>query len=225
VSFQTTEYATKVALLTGLVLVCATRPLIERFAPVGHDESLLRWARSDPRRGVGITMATVAAIALVGTGAWWSASDASGGALEQGSSEPTGVELRDDQRPAIELGAGLESLGTPVDSDTASGLVNEVVEGVLLADRAVEGSDPELAATVATGPFLAELTEQPAEPAIDRTFDTALLDVVRDLDDFQAVPRLSVAFTGTADGEAWSTTYHVSVTGDGSFIEREVPAG
>ncbi len=223
VAFQTTEYATKVALLSGLVLVCAARPLIERLAPSGGGDSLARWTRSDPRRGFGVVAVAVAAITLVGTGAWWSAGDGSDGALVQGSGEPTGVELRDDQRPVIELGAGLESLGTPVDSDTASGLVNEVVEGVLLADLAVEQSDPELAATVATGPFLAELTEQPAEPAVDRTFDTALLDVVRDLDDFQAVPRLSVEFVGTADGEAWSTTYHVSVTGNGSFIEREVP--
>jgi len=103
--------------------------------------------------------------------------------------------------------------------------VLDVVASVLVVDVAVEESDAELAASVAAGPFLAELTEKPATLAPERTFDSALLDVVRDPDDFQAVPRLSVELTGTVDGDAWTTTEHVAVTGDGSFIERDVPAG
>ena len=101
----------------------------------------------------------------------------------------------------------------------------DVVASVLVVDVAVEESDAELAASVAAGPFLAELIEKPATLAPERTFDSALLDVVRDPDDFQAVPRLSVELTGTVDGDAWTTTEHVAVTGDGSFIERDVPAG
>ena len=49
-----------------------------------------------------------------------------------------------------------------------------------------------------------------------------MVDVVRDPEDFQAVPRLSVALTGTADGVRWSSTFHVTSTGR-ILLEREVP--
>jgi len=224
VAFQSTEYATKVALLSGLVVVCAVRPLIERVAPAGHDESVVRWARANTRRGAGLAAAAVTTIALVVAGSWWSATDASAGSAERAAGGSMTVELSDAQRPAVVFGGGLASLGTPLDDGAARQLVLDVVEDVLVADLAIEESDAELAASVATGPFLAELTGRPAIPAPERTFDSALLDVVRDSDNFQAVPRLSIEFTGTADGEAWTTTYHVSVTGEGSLIEREVPA-
>ncbi len=191
VAFQTTEYDTKVALLSGLVIVCAARPLIERLAPSGDGDSPLRWIRADPRRGLGVGATAVLAVALVAGGAWWSASDPTDDMVDLTSGEAAAVVLRDDQRPTVELAEGLQTLGTPVESETARRVVDEVVRGVLVVDRSVEQSDPALAATVATGPFLADVIERPARTAIDRTFDVAVLDVVRDPDDFQAVPRLS----------------------------------
>ena len=51
-----------------------------------------------------------------------------------------------------------------------------------------------------------------------------VVDVVRDPDDFQAQPRLSVTLTGTRDDAAWSSGFHVLATTDDVRIEREIPS-
>jgi len=50
---QTTEYATKVAVLSALALVCAARPLLERLlpAPGSSDDHALAWGRGLMRHG------------------------------------------------------------------------------------------------------------------------------------------------------------------------------
>ena len=103
-------------------------------------------------------------------------------------------------------------------------LTDEVVAALLVADAAVEESDPAMAATVATGPYREDLTGRSPSPAPDRTITSAVVDVVREPGDFQAVPRMSVTLRGTEDGAPWSTTLHVWVTSAGAFLEREVPA-
>jgi hypothetical protein len=76
---QTTEFGTKIALLGGLVLVCATRPLIDRFvpAPDSEEDRLGRFAvaiTTGGRSGSGLVgrVARVtliaAALAVVGVG-------------------------------------------------------------------------------------------------------------------------------------------------------------
>jgi hypothetical protein len=93
---------------------------------------------------------------------------------------------------------------------------------VLLADRAIEHSDTDLAAAVAAGSYLDHLIESPSTAAPTRTVDSALVDVVRSPDDFQAQPRLQVALTGTANGARWARTYHVVATTADVRIEREL---
>ena len=91
--------------------------------------------------------------------------------------------------------------------------------------QAVSAANGEaLAEAAATGPYLDSLLEAAPRPEPERTFATAVIDVVRDPDDFQARPRLSVAMAGTRDGDAWSSTFHVLATTVGARIEREVPA-
>ena len=96
---------------------------------------------------------------------------------------------------------------------------------ILLADLAIAEGDRELAAAVAKGPFLTELTSRTPAATPERTFGAATVDVVRDPDDFQAQPRLAITVTGTMGGERWSSTYHVLATTQDARIEREVPEG
>ena len=135
-----------------------------------------------------------------------------------------GVELRDDQRPTVELAEGTGAVGGAPDEATARRITDEAVHQLLLADLAVERGDADLSAAVATGPYLEELAAGPAVPAPDRFIDTAVVDVVRDPAEFQALPRLAVTLEGTVDGDPWSSTYHLLPTRDGVLIEREVPA-
>ncbi|MHB1139320.1 MAG: hypothetical protein ACYC2O_10225 [Microthrixaceae bacterium] len=220
IAFQTTEYATKVALLSGLVLVCAGRPIIESWAPAGAADSPRRWWSERPGRRVAVLGTSAAALGLILTGATF----AEPPAPPIGAERPA-VELRDDQRPrAVELGDGLAGVGGSFGQDDADRVARDVVEAVLVVDRAIEAGDADLAATAATGPFLRSVRDRASVPAPDRRIDTAAVDVVRDPDEFQAQPRLAVTLEGSVDGRPWSSTYHVLATTADARIEREVPA-
>ena len=219
VAFQSTEYATKVALLGGLVLVCAFRPLIERMAPATDDDSLARWATRGRRRPAALMASGAGVVALVLVGSV-TASPVTPVASVGDRVRPE-LELEADQQPEVELG-DVEGVGGSLDAAAAERFTADVVEGVILADRAVQEGDHDLAAAVAIPPYLDELDERPAEPAPDRTFSDAVVDVVRDPENFQAVPRVAVTLSGTEDGEPWSETYHVAPSADGALIEREV---
>ena len=221
IAFQSTEYATKVALLTGLVLVCATRPLLERIAPTGGADQPGRWWRAAAGHRVGVGALGVLVVALVLVGG----SVSSPAVAVADAGERPDLELSDEQRPAVELADAVAEVGGGVDPAAAEQLAAEVVEAVLVADRAVAASDAPLASTVATGPYLDELVARPPTPAPVRTVATAGLDVVRDLDEFQSLPRLEVTLVGTSDGTPWTTTYHLLPTREGVLLEREVAAG
>jgi hypothetical protein len=218
IAFQTTEYATKVALLSGLVFVCAGRPLIERFAPQGVGDAPRVWWSTAGRGRVAVAGAGVATLALVLVGGRL----ASPPDPTVVSGDRPEVELAADQRPRVELGDGVRELGGSFDQADAERVVLDVVEAALVADRAVAAGDPELARAVATGPFLAELAERPPVDAPDRTVELASVDVVRVLDDFQAQPRLEVVLEGTVDGAPWTSTFHVLATTADARIEREI---
>jgi hypothetical protein len=222
IAFQTTEYATKVALLSGLVLVCAVRPLIERLAPEGADDRLRGWLAARPRRPVALLAGGAATLAVVTLGATVT-EPAPPVAVASAVARPE-VELTDAQQPEIELGDGLAELGGSFDLADAERVVTDALGDVLVIDRALAEGDLELAAAVATGPFLVELGSLPPVAAPERAFDTATVDVVRDPDDFQAQPRLAITVTGTMDGEAWTSTYHVLATTEDARIERRVAA-
>lgn len=219
IAFQTTEYATKVALLSGLVVLCAARPLVEKLTSTGTTDDLRRWLREPRSRP-----ATLAAAATVSVAALllasWAASPEDTTAV---TATRRRVEPSPQQVPLVELGEGLARIGGALDQAEAERVVADVVEAILLADRAVEVGDDELAAAVALGPYLEELRARPAERAPERTVDEALVDVVRDPDDFQAQPRLAITFVGARDGDPWSATYHVLATTAHARIEREVP--
>ncbi|UDY37395.1 hypothetical protein [Dermatobacter hominis] len=224
VALQTTEYATKVALLTGLVVVCGLRPLIERWAPATDPTSgPVDWLTRSRWRPAVLAATGLVVVAVV----------AVGGALaepvvvrpEGGAPERPPVELRADQVPTVEVAAALEEIGGSFDRDVAERIVADTLVDVLVADRAVAADDDGLAAAVASGPFLDDLVGREPVAAPVRTFERAVVDVVRDPEDFQAQPRLAITVDGTRDGEAWSATYHVLATTGDAVVEREVGAG
>lgn len=219
VAFQSTEYATKVALLSGLVLVCATRPLIERLAPAGGTDTLRSWTRARRRRPAVVVAVGISVVALTLFGSSTVSPPRTAGAVDAGSRPD--VTLREEQRPEVTIGDAAAGVGGSFDAAAAQRVAEDVVKDLLVADRAVEASDPDLAATVATGEFLDELTSRTPVPTPERRIRSALVDVVRDPEDFQAVPRLSVTLTGTSDGEPWSATFHVTSSGR-ALIEREL---
>ena len=89
---QSTEFGTKIALLGGLVLVCAARPLIDRLVPeAGSEDDRLRWfagvlarreAEARTLKGIARMTLIAACVALVGVGL------VTAGATAKGSLDP-----------------------------------------------------------------------------------------------------------------------------------------
>jgi hypothetical protein len=224
VALQTTEYATKVALLAGLVVVCGFRPLLERWAPADEPGGVREWLTRTRRRVPALAGASVLVVAVVVVGGA-TAEPVAVAAPRVGDGGRPEVRRSADQVPSVEVADALAEIGGSFDRDQAERIVTVTLEDVLIADRAVAADDHDLAASVAAGPYLDDLeARRPAAPP-ERTFEHAVLDVVRDPEDFQAQPRLAVTVTGTLDGAAWSATFHVLATTGDAVIEREVPTG
>jgi hypothetical protein len=224
ISFQTTEYASKVSLLTGLVLVCALRPLLERWSRASSDDPAPRtWLAGSRHRLTSVGVALVATFGvLVGSSI---AGPAPTVAAAAAGSRPH-VVLTAEQRPRVEVTAAARAVaGGTQAAGGADGLARGTIQALLLSDRAVAEGDRELMAEVASGPWLQSLRGAARAAAPKRTVRTAKLDVVRDPTDFQSVPTVAVTLTGTQDDAPWTATFQVATVGDDVVIVRRRPAG
>jgi hypothetical protein len=159
-SFQRTEYATKVAILAALVVVCAFRPLLERVLPRAGspDDRLRRWSRAarGPVRVVA-TLAAVAAVVIVAGGsttehpgvvvAATSVHDCSGdaGPAPARPHAAVGALPPVDNRPSVRVSDRFTQA-------QADAVARDTVEDLLILARARRDLDPGLAATAATTP-------------------------------------------------------------------------
>ena len=200
VSMQTTEFATKVALLTALVIVCGLRPAIEACGD-----------RPGRIAMVALPVVSVTVVLLA--------------APRQASLDPTAplpaVELAAGR---VGLGDGFDSLGGSFTLADARRVAERTAGALLTVDRALAQGDTAALRRVTAGPYretvVRAAASRPEAPV--RTFDSARLDVVRERAEFQAQPRLLVHLTGTLDGRRWSGDYHVAATTADVHIEREV---
>src|SRR4249919_355788 len=161
---QTTEFATKVAILASLALVCATRGLVEL---VGHE-----WLSGQRGRLAG------------GFPSRWPRPAAAGavlvGALAFGALVlAAGIPARPDAAEAAATGAA--SGGLPeivvtdgndvasIDRPTAETIARDVLADLRTESEALRQKDQELAATVASGTWLASLWSQIRTPSSQTT--------------------------------------------------------
>jgi Na+-translocating ferredoxin:NAD+ oxidoreductase RnfD subunit len=157
---QTTEYATKVSVLTALALVCGARPLLERFLPVpGSDEDRAwAWVRGLTRRGrpatAGLALAAAGFAGLVVV---------AGIPAREGpaavSSLPGG-----DPLPAVTVTA-TDGVSARVDSGTADRIARDVVLDLRSDADALRLRDPDRASAGAGGAWLVDLRERIGQAA------------------------------------------------------------
>ena len=206
---QTAEYGTKVALLGALTIVCMTRPLLERLIPEWQVD---RSIGDRARRAAVPAMATVVvfAAALVGTQAL-----AGGGSVEAGSGDGVVVAPREaGERPAVSrpdaplpeptVRATVTETVAGFESETAAGIVRDVVEDLAIESMALSTGDAEMAATAVFGPRLARVEGWMAENAAagrveEHRYDFEAFEVVllRDPVSPQAIPQLGVEVVAT----------------------------
>jgi len=156
---QTTEYATKVAVLAALALVCAARPLLERLLPVpgSPEDRALPWARRLVRRRVAAGGLALAAVGLAGlvvvAGIPARPSAATAGSLPGG--EPL---------PQVTVVA-TDGVSARVDSSTADRIARDIVLDLRADADALRLRDPDRAAAGAGGAWLVDLRQRIGEAA------------------------------------------------------------
>lgn len=221
IAAQSTEFATKVALLAGLVIVCAVRPLIERST--ADAPSVGAWLRGSGTVAGSVAFAAIAAfgISAVG-GAFAGAGSIPASAVTARAAATEQITLAADQRPTVTLGDGFAGVGGTFGQADAERVADQTVRAVLAVDSAIERSDRARLDILAGGRFHEQVMAESATTAPRRTFRTAAIDVVRNPGEFQAIPRIAVTFTGTVDGRPSTTTYHVLATDRSVRIDREI---
>jgi hypothetical protein len=176
---QRTEYATKVAILAALTVVCALRPVLER----------VRLRR--PSLAVLAAAALVPVLVLAGSRSRDLLPD---------------VELVGD-RPAVDPGPvpevviddSVEGVTLPFDRDDVDDLGRDLAEDLAIEAEALRTEDPDVATHAAIGVRLADLEARVGhDESVPRyRFDTLTLILHRELAEGQAAPRLGLEAHGS----------------------------
>jgi hypothetical protein len=219
---QTDEFGTKVGLLAGLVVICAARPILDRFLPEpGSSADALGPASVRTRRGAASAVAAIAAVAVLGTGIVLAGTPARGAA--PGSDEellsrlPTAVDPA--TLPVITVGDDV----VEYDHELAGEGINEVVvtlaRNLELENQALLRESDAILVEVDHGDrldemrlLLAEAVETGITVVTRYEFDT--IDVGL-LVPFGAQTGLSLGLAGRG------TMVTETVDGEGSVIGRE----
>jgi hypothetical protein len=181
---QRTEFATKVALLGALALVCAARPLLERLFPAADPEpdrlgtflAFGRTAHNDAdrrhpmpaRRLRWVAVMAVAALTYPAIIIWagtpattWTVSGPAGAVPTDCADGAAGVQqprppVRTVPLPAITV-RNAENVATRISPHMATQIVRDVIDDLAIATDAVARRDVMVAASVARFPWLDDL--------------------------------------------------------------------
>ena len=171
---QTDEFGTKVALLSGLVLLCAARPLIDRIVPEPKSEAdrlrafagrLVPSGIGGPARGVAGAVMAVVAVAIIGGGIVLAGSPARTGhaavSSEALTRPPTTINA--DTLPAITVGDDVLSFDHTLDGAGMAAVVTTLAQNLELENQALLTRDAALLPQVDHGDRLDEMQQRLAE--------------------------------------------------------------
>ncbi len=199
----TTEFATKVAVLSALFVVCAARPLLV----------VLGSTRVAPRRAIRAPRRVAVAGSLAGALVFAGLVVAAGTPARPGAEAATGAPQA---LPDVTV---LDSRGVAeIDESTARNIARDVVMALRTESAALRGRDEELAATAASGAWLASLWQAIRAPG---TITAAQYDVDRvelrlRRSDGQEAPYVLAEIEGTQTTASFSAS-------DATSVERTEP--
>jgi hypothetical protein len=202
VAFQTTEFATKVAILGALVIVCAARPLLERACPEpgAEDDGLLPWLtpraggllRRAGRAGVLVVLPFTAYLVwVVGLNERFGDGQATA-EVAPAAARPSGAQVF---LPPIEVAPGADRIASGFDHAAAQAAAFDLVEDLQIEVRAVQQRDQASATTSSAGARLDEVVAliDAAIAGRDATLSTYRFSQLRAVpfrDSPQAAPQL-----------------------------------
>ena len=241
---QQTEFATKVAVLAALVIVCASRPLLDLVLPAdrsydpGADGSASRLARGFPVASWGLAarIGLGALVVVAGTGLLVTAGipardpmpAAAAAAPEIDASVTEGrpeVALAPGAVPEVAIAEDVDEIVGSISPETATNMGTDLAENLVIEADALRAADADLGATATIGERLAALRQQMADGVADGpsySFDEMTAVVVRDPTNPQAVPLTGVHAVGTVTPPGGATvpldTTYVMVDVGGTFL-------
>jgi hypothetical protein len=192
---QTTEFASKVAVLAALALVCAARPLLERLLPAAGspDDRALAWGRGLLRHGWvsagALTLAAVGFVGLVVVAGIPARPDTA-----TASSLPGGGTL-----PQVQVVA-TDGVSGRVDSATADQIARDIVLDLRANADALRLRDPQRATAGAGGAWLVDLRQQigsaAGRPISVASYRVSRVDLTLTRGAGQGPPRILASITG-----------------------------
>ena len=236
---QTTEFATKVAILTALVIVCAFRPLLDRLAPAAGSardglRSVLRTSRAGTpalvRRslvvggGAGLFAVAVLAVGLTAGRPVTPSVIVSTGAL----ADRPKLDIETGAVPKVTIDASATRVQPPLRDATAQQMGHDLVESLRIESDAIRQSDFHLLATAVTSPRLdADRTAMSGTArgtaGDEFHFERMAVVLLRDPARPQAPPTLGIKSQGTVRRKSTGSPVpfaasFVLVDGGGTFL-------
>ena len=193
---QTTEYATKVAVLGALALVCGARPLLERLfpAPGTYEDSLRAWTG----RLVQQRRLSTGAFALVAAASFCGLVVLAGIPARPDAAAADSLSS-DEALPEITV-AATTGVSSKIDSATARQIARDIVLDLDAESDALRLRDPERAAVGASGPWLVDLRRQLAsatdQPIAVPSYRIHRVRLTLTLRSGQEAPRILAAVEG-----------------------------
>ncbi len=181
---QTTEFATKVAVLAALALVCAARPVGEIIL---SRRSLLRVPS--------LSRARVGALALAGA-AVFAGLVVLAGIPARTSEAAAGPVVNVSELPEVTV-VPSDDVSTQLDRETALKIASDLVSGLRTESEALASGDAELAATVAGGARLAGLFQQMAGDAVVPDYHVERVRLTLHVGEGQGPPVVVAELEGT----------------------------
>lgn len=209
-----TEFATKVALLAGLVVVCAAQPLLawvsRQSAPrqFRHPRPLVAIVTGGVALAVGVGSALGAASLAPGVAAAAPGQGVAASLLQRRPAVPMAASMI----PVTVVAAATFRFDPKLDHATAQRMVRDVIDDLLIEADAIKRLDRGLAATAAVDPLLgtiqtrialATAAGQAVVPSY--AFDQATIILIYDPNASQAPPTFGVRLSGHAHYVMYST--------------------
>jgi Na+-translocating ferredoxin:NAD+ oxidoreductase RnfD subunit len=214
---QTDEWWTKVALLSGLVLVCALRPLLDRVVPAPKSEAdnLRTFALAPGLAGAALAVGT---LLLVGAGIVLAGSPARGSVVRETTATLDGVPVQVDPEtlPAITVSDDVVSFDHDLDGPGMQAVLVTLAENLEFENEALQRRDPSILTAIDHGDRLDEMEARVAaanagEPVVltHYLFDTIDVSLLVPFGQ-QTGLSLGLAGTGTKVEETYDASGQVT---------------
>lgn len=226
---QTDEWGTKVALLAGLVVVCAARPLLDRLVPEPRSAAddprafatRLLWGEPAAGMARGVLRATLsgAAVIVLGVAVVVAGTPARGLIVASSTEVLDRLPTRIDPAtfPAITVDPAIweEAIGEPV----AQEILVALAENLLLENEALLRQDPSILAAADHGDRL-DAMEATLQDAV-ATGRTSIAHYSFDAVHLTIIAPFGVQSGGSAGLVSHGTVTHETYDADGALIERQ----